>query len=96
MLLVAVGHSVHLGVPVADTPGSTCSILKRQAVVLQHVESYEELLRVFSTAEHGVERHGSTRSLLDEGVTELDVVGACRERHAANHQRHYSRNDFMM
>ena len=96
VLLVAVGKSIHLRVPVTGTPRSLGGVLKRQAVVLQHVQSDEELLGVFGTVEHGVERYRSTGRLLNEGVTELHGVGTGCERHTANHQRHNPCYDFMM
>jgi hypothetical protein len=94
--MIAIGKSIELRVPVTLAPGRTCGVLKRKTVVLQHVATYEELLGIFGTVEHGVERYSSTRSLLNEGITELHVVGACRERHIAYGKGHGSSNYFMM
>ena len=96
MLLVAVGHGIIFGIPVTGTPGGLSCIFERQSIILQHIESHEELLGVLSTSKYRVERYRSTGSLLDEGITELDFVGTSRERHTTNHERHYSRNNFMM
>ena len=96
MLLVAVGQSVHLGVPVTDTPRGLCSILKRQAIVLQHIAANEELSGVLGAGKHSIERDRSAWCLLYEAVAELHVVSTSRNRHTAYHQRHNPGYDFMM
>ena len=96
VLLIAVGQCVHLRVPVTDTPRCLGRILEGQTIVLQHIATYKELLGVFGTGKHRVERDSSTRGLLDETVAELHIVGTCRNCHASDDQRHNPCYDFMM
>ena len=74
MNLVAVGQRVEFA---SVAVLAVCGVgAEGQAIVLQSVDACEKLSCVFCVGEDSVDGDGATWLLLDEGITELDRVGA--------------------